>query len=608
MAESPTAETSLIIGSKEEAPIRVLHVDDDAGFLETAQQILELQGSFQVETASSVDEAFELVKEKVYDVIVSDFQMPGKDGLQFLRKLRGAGNPTPFVMFTGRGREAVAIQALNLGADQYVNKTGDPATVYGELAHAIDHAVQTRRARERLRRSEASYRSLVEEAGAGILTVDPQGVFTYVNEELGNILGFSRRELLGKPFADFIHPDDKQRILQIFASFMKNPDVKPRFEFRAIHKRGYTLHLHSAPTRLTYEGEVVGSYAIVTDVTEREKAEKERDKLLRDYGARVKELRCLYEIANLVETPNISLEEILQGTSDLLPAAWRYPDVTCARIVFENHEFKTKNFRETKWKQQSDVNVHGKKAGAVEVYYLEDKPPAADGPFLIEERSLIDAVAERLGRIIERMKAQEAMAASRKRLDDILDAIPDSVCVTNLDGNITLANEAMTGLFGLSRDKFLTMKGRDLAAEEDQAQIFKAMQNVIQTGRPQDVQTTGRLGGAEGRSFWIRFSTLKNEKGEPAGFVTITRDVTEQKEREKNLKQSEEKYRDIVELAPDGIATVNMKGVVTSVNDCFLKLTGYSSDEIVGKRFTKLGTIRKRDMPRLLKLFTSMVR
>src|SRR4030066_896345 len=131
------------------SPVRVLHVDDDAGFLKTAKAILEVQRTFQVDTASCVEEAWEKMKKEEYDVVVSDYQMPGKDGLQFLKELREKGNSIPFIVFTGKGREDVVIKALNLGADGYFNKTGSPETVYGELAHGMRQAVETKKARGR---------------------------------------------------------------------------------------------------------------------------------------------------------------------------------------------------------------------------------------------------------------------------------------------------------------------------------------------------------------------------------------------------------------------------------------------------------------------------
>ena len=142
-----------------ESPIRVLHVDDEAGLLKIAKRCLELEGGFDVDTSSSVDEALRKMKKKDFDVVVSDYMMPGRNGLEFLRVLKNTVSSVPFIMFTGKGREEVAIKALNLGADQYLNKTGDPEAVYCELAHSIRHAVQRRKAEDRVRDSEEQLRS-----------------------------------------------------------------------------------------------------------------------------------------------------------------------------------------------------------------------------------------------------------------------------------------------------------------------------------------------------------------------------------------------------------------------------------------------------------------
>jgi PAS domain S-box-containing protein len=135
----------------EDLLVRVLHVDDDSRFMKSSKQILEEQGLFQVDSAVSVEEAMKKLKKTTFDVVVSDYQMPEKDGLEFLEELRARGNNIPFILFTGRGREEVAIKALNLGADFYINKIGHPETVYSQLSHSIIQAAKKRKAEERLR-------------------------------------------------------------------------------------------------------------------------------------------------------------------------------------------------------------------------------------------------------------------------------------------------------------------------------------------------------------------------------------------------------------------------------------------------------------------------
>jgi len=137
-------------------------------------------------------------------------------------------------------------------------------------------------------------------------------------------------------------------------------------------------------------------------------------------GERVKELNCLYSISNLFENPSISLEETFQGVVDIIPPSWQYPEVTCGRIIFENKEYKTKSFKETEWKQTGKIIVYGQPIGKTEVYYLEEKPESDEGPFLQEERHLINGITELLGRIIERKYGEDKIKASLKEKEVLL--------------------------------------------------------------------------------------------------------------------------------------------------------------------------------------------
>jgi GAF domain-containing protein len=128
-------------------------------------------------------------------------------------------------------------------------------------------------------------------------------------------------------------------------------------------------------------------------------------------GERVKELNCLYGLANLVDKPGIELADVFQGTVDLIPTAWQHPEITCARLVLDNQEFRTSNFVKTPWRLSSDILVYGEIKGVLEVYYLEGKTEGDEDPFLKEERILLNAVVERLGRVFERYRMDEIQAA-----------------------------------------------------------------------------------------------------------------------------------------------------------------------------------------------------
>ena len=163
-----------------------------------------------------------------------------------------------------------------------------------------------------------------------------------------------------------------------------------------------------------------GVAIITNDITERYKTgnelRKTQEELIQsthDLGERVKELNCLYGISSLVERDENSLEMILQGTVKLIPLSFQYPEDTCARIVLEDREFITENFKESKLLQCSKIIVEGSQIGTVEVFNIEKRPPGGtEGQFLKEELKLIEAIAERLGKIIRRMRAEEQSKVS----------------------------------------------------------------------------------------------------------------------------------------------------------------------------------------------------
>ena len=122
---------------------------------------------------------------------------------------------------------------------------------------------------------------------------------------------------------------------------------------------------------------------------------------------RVKELTCLYGIAQISGQPGVPIEEILQGIVELLPRAWQYPEIAFARITLDGAAYKTPGFREGRQKLKADVVVGGKPRGVIEIVYVEQKPELDEGPFLKEERNLIDEVARQVALFIERRQAEE---------------------------------------------------------------------------------------------------------------------------------------------------------------------------------------------------------
>ncbi len=123
----------------------------------------------------------------------------------------------------------------------------------------------------------------------------------------------------------------------------------------------------------------------------------EPSKLIIALRERIKELNCLYAIGQLSERHSDSIEDLLQEIVNFLPFSWQYPEITCARIVFKEKTYKSKGFKITKWRQSSRLFMYNEPVGEITILYLEERPAADEGPFLKEERALLDALAERIG-------------------------------------------------------------------------------------------------------------------------------------------------------------------------------------------------------------------
>ena len=157
------------------------------------------------------------------------------------------------------------------------------------------------------------------------------------------------------------------------------------------------------------------------DISERKKAEIEQENLRHDMGKRIKELQCLYGIAEISRKPGITIDELFKETVDLLPPGWQYPEIACARITVSGNVYKTKNFKETQWTQKEDIYNNREIIGTIEICYLNEKPHEFEGPFLKEERDLINDIARQLGNFVIREKERIYKELQNRRAKALLE-------------------------------------------------------------------------------------------------------------------------------------------------------------------------------------------
>jgi len=185
--------------------------------------------------------------------------------------------------------------------------------------------------------------------------------------------------------------------------------------------------------------------------------------------------------------------------------------------------------------------------------------------------------------VTERRLAREALEESEKKYRTILQSIEDGYYEVDLEGNMTFFNEALCRITGYSPEELQGMNNRDYTEPETAKKMFEIFNRIYRTGEPSKIDDYEVIKKDGGKAV-VELSTalMRNHGGEGIGFRGIARDVTERERIKKELKESEEKYRTIVEAIDDGYFEIDLKGNMVFFNEGLLKMFGYSPEELMG--------------------------
>jgi len=244
--------------------IHILLVDDQPALLEITQLFLEKNGEITVDTAFSAVEALEKLQKHKYDAIVSDYEMPAMDGIEFLKIIKNTEQEKPFIIFTGKSREDVVIEALNSGADFYLQKGTDPKVQFAELANMIHQAVMRKRVEEALLQSETNYRTLVESTQDSIYMVDKNGRYLFINSHHQKRLGLGSGSCQKYFYEDLHTPDDTKDFLIKIRKVMET-GIPLRDEYER-DGRWFTRNI--SPIRNEIVDQNIAATVISTEITE----------------------------------------------------------------------------------------------------------------------------------------------------------------------------------------------------------------------------------------------------------------------------------------------------------------------------------------------------
>jgi PAS domain S-box-containing protein len=333
-----------------------------------------------------------------------------------------------------------------------------------------------KKAEEAIQKSEARYRALIEQASDAIMITDTKGDFIEVNSGFSNLLGYKKEEMVGMNISKVIDPEQLQRDPIRYDLLMAGEAVSR--ERRMMHKNGTIIEVE-ANVKMLPDGRLL---AIARDITERTKAWKENERIRYLLNERIKELTTLYRAGQILQSKNKPNETILKELVGIIPQGWQYPEVAAARIVIGKSEFTTPNFLDGPHKQNTRFELPGGESCIVEVAYLEDRPGESEGPFLSEERNLINMLAEMLRIYFINRSASEQLLREKNLSDSVINSLPGVFYFYDQNGKFLRWNTRFETVTKYSAEEISQMHPLDFFEGPDKQIIKTKIKEVFEKG------------------------------------------------------------------------------------------------------------------------------
>ena len=381
---------------------------------------------------------------------------------------------------------------------------------------------------------DARYRNLSDNALIVLADVSVAGEIVWTNQAGLDFLAFdSLEELQKKNIIDlWAHPEQRET----FLSKLRQDGHVRSYPIDYLTGTGKVVHaLGSA----ILDDDMISMVAI--DITSQTKANAEKAILLRDLGQRHTELQCIHAVTDAVRTRE-SLNEIFRLSVAAIPPAWQYPEITRAKVRFEDDEWVSEPFEETQWKLVSDLVVDDQVRGSVEVYYIEERPALDEGPFMIEERELLDDVAGTLSETVERRQAEQKEREARALFDSFVSVAPVGTAILGSDGRYVNINQALADINGVSIEDHIGRRPSQILPGELGKRGDEQVLRVLQTDRPVlNEELRGETAQQPGVTrHWVRsLFPLRGADQQTRGVGAVVIDVTEARNFEEQLRQSQ---------------------------------------------------------------------
>jgi len=446
-------------------------------------------------------------------------------------------------------------------------------------------ATATRKKEDPARLNGDRYFNLVEHAADGIAVIQ-DGAFKMVNTALSRISGYGKKEMLGMPFTELLTPQSQKLTLARYQARVAGKKVPPVYEIQAVTKDGKIRDIEVNVALTEYEGRVADE-VIIRDITERKKteaaikkAEQEKAGILNSMS----ELVIFQDLEHRIIWTNTAAAESVGVTAEQLVGRhcyeiWPQRDKPCAGCPVAKA-------RRTGKPQKAEIATPDGRVWLTWGYPMRD------------ENGVITGLLEVSLDITERKQAREALQTEKNKLQSLIDAMEDGLTIQDKDYNILYQTEPVRRIHGDHPGEkcYRVYEGRDKIC--DGCPVEKAFKDgQSHTSERKTIAPSGEV------TFWENTaSPIKDANEKVVSCLEITRDITERKQVEEALQQSEKKYKNLAEATSDMIWEINEKGIFTFVSPRIKDILGYEASEVTGKKKT-LDLTTKAEAQKWLKRF-----
>ncbi|HVP96926.1 PAS domain S-box protein [Methanoregula sp.] len=517
---------------------RILYVDDESSLLEIGKIFLERNGQFSVDIINSAPEALAFLATKNYDAIISDYQMPVMNGIEFLKQIRSSGNSIPFIIFTGRGREEVVIEAINSGADFYLQKGGDPNSQFAELSHKLKIAVERKRAVNALVQDEIRLKTL--------------GTFyQMISAPLKELMIFAVEKsveitLSSIGYLAFVSEDESLLTMYAWSSVaMKECHIEKKPIEYPLHATG--LWGEAVRQRRPV---ITNDYAAYNPL--KKGYPKGHVPVIRHMNIPVFDGSRIVMVAGVGNKPSDYDERDVYELSILMSGLWNV--------------IKQRRAEEELRKKNDELNASYEKTAAAEE----------------ELRSNLDDLIQR----------EHALKASEERYRNVVETQTEFISRFQPDSTHVFVNEAYSRYFGMKSDEIIGHRFRPNIPVEDQERV-KLFFASLTKDHPVDV-IEHRIIMPDGSIRWQQWTdrAIFDSSGKVTEYQSVGQDITLRKLEEQVLHENEQRLTSIYNTVGDSIFQLTVEPHeqyrFTSVNSAFSRTTGIPSGQVIGKKVNEI--------------------